>query len=304
MKTVCITGAYGFIGRHVARLYASQGWHVTGIGHGSWDRAEWRQWGISEWHLTDITLESISNYTGRPDVIIHCAGSGSVGFSMNHPYQDFHRTVSTTAAVLEFIRLQSPRTCLVYPSSAGVYGVAEKLPIQESAPLQPISPYGVHKRMAEELCRSYAAHFKISISVVRLFSIYGKTLRKQLLWDACTKLNNNESSFFGSGLERRDWLHIDDTAALLLAAGDNASPDCPIVNGGSGKGISTKEILSELFSCYGRSDLPEFSGSTRPGDPVDYIADISKTSLWGWQPSKTWQEGIREYVEWYKGGAR
>lgn len=303
MKSVCITGAFGFIGRHVARLYASKGWQVTGIGHGSWDRAEWCHWGVSDWHLSDITLDSMVTYAGQPDVIIHCAGSGAVSFSMDHPFQDFQRTVSTITAVLEFIRIQSPATRLVYPSSAGVYGVAEKLPIGVSTPLQPISPYGVHKKIAEELCRSYANHFEISAAVVRLFSIYGNTLRKQLLWDACRKLSSNENVFFGSGEERRDWLHIDDAAALLLVAGENATSDCPTVNGGTGKGTSTREILTELFSCYGCSDTPSFTGSTRPGDPVDYIADISRARQWNWQPSKTWQEGIWEYVEWYKGGA-
>jgi UDP-glucose 4-epimerase len=239
-------------------------------------------------------------YAGRPDVIIHCAGSGSVGFSMDHPFQDFQRTVSTTAAVLEFVRLQSPDSALVYPSSAGVYGIAEKLPINESALLQPISPYGLHKKMAENLCLSYGKHYKIAASVIRLFSIYGNTLRKQLLWDACRKLIHNENSFFGSGQERRDWLHIEDTATLLFAAGQNASPDCPIVNGGSGTGISTREILTELFTYFGSSELPQFTSSNRPGDPVDYIADISRVGQWNWRPLKKWKEGIREYVDWYK----
>ena len=302
MKTICITGAFGFIGRHAAKFYAAKGWHVNGIGHGSWDRAEWQQWGLTDWHLADISLDSMLTYAGRPDVILHCAGSGSVKFSMNHPFQDFQRTVSTTAAVLEFIRLQSPDTRMVYPSSAAVYGVVEKLPIDILAPLQPISPYGVNKKMAEDLCQAYTKHFGVSAAIIRLFSIYGNTLRKQLLWDACAKLIRNENIFFGSGLERRDWLHIDDAAALLFNASEKSSPDCPTVNGGTGKGTSSREILTELFSCFGRSDTPEFNGATRPGDPVDYIADISRT--WNWKPIKNLQEGIREYVEWYKDGAR
>lgn len=302
MKTVCVTGASGFIGRHTSRLYASKGWHVTGIGHGMWDRFEWQHWGISDWHLADINLDSMLTCAGRPDVIIHCAGSGSVGSSMANPFQEFQRTVTTTAAVLEFIRIHSPHTSFVFPSSAGVYGIAKKLPISESAPLQPISIYGVHKKMAEDMCRSYASNLNISVAIVRLFSIFGDTLRKQLLWDACTKLSNNESGFFGSGKERRDWLHIDDAATLLLVAADNASPGSPIVNGGSGVGVTTEAVLTELFSCYGSQDSPRFSGASRPGDPVDYIADISRAGRWGWQPSINWQEGIRKYVEWYKGG--
>lgn len=300
MKIVCITGAYGFIGRNVSCLYASKGWHVIGIGHGSWARKEWRKWGISEWHSADITIETMITYAQRPDVIVHCAGSGSVKFSLENPFQDFQRTVSTTTAVLEFIRLYSPKSKLVYPSSAGVYGVVEEQPIKENSPLQPISPYGVHKKMAEDLIISYSNYFNISASIVRLFSIYGNFLRKQLIWDACTKIKNKDYSFYGSGEEIRDWLHIDDTSSLLFAAGCNASTFCPIINGGSGKGITVREILDVVFNTYNCNESPRFIGSPKPGDPVNYIADISISQKLNWHPIKKWQEGIREYVEWFK----
>lgn len=301
--TVLVTGAYGFVGRNVAKQFANAGWAVVGIGHGSWARAEWRQWGISEWHAADITTDALLTYAGSPEVIVHCAGSGSVGFSVTHPQQDFQRTVGTTVAVLEFARLHATQARLVYPSSAGVYGVAEKLPIAESDLLAPVSPYGVHKKISEEMCCSYAHHFGVSVAIVRLFSVYGIGLRKQLLWDACMKIRNGGNTFFGSGMETRDWLHINDAASLLLAAGERASAECPIVNGGSGQGVLVREVLSELFVCFGRSDTPQFSGVSRSGDPLHYIADIGRLCGWGWQPKTPWREGVREYAEWFKKGA-
>lgn len=301
--TVLVTGAYGFIGRNVAKHFANAGWVVVGIGHGSWAREEWRQWGISEWHTADITADALLTYAGSPEVIVHCAGSGSVGFSMTHPHQDFQRTVGTAVAVLEFARLHAPQARVVYPSSAGVYGVAERLPIAESDPLAPVSPYGVHKTIAEEICCSYAHHFGVSVAIVRLFSVYGFGLRKQLLWDACMKIRNGGNTFFGSGMETRDWLHINDAASLLSAAGERASTECPIVNGGAGQGVLVREVLSELFVRFGRSDTPQFSGASRSGDPLHYIADISRLRSWGWQPKTPWREGVREYAEWFKQGA-
>ena len=303
LKTVIITGGYGFIGRNVAKYFAEHGWVVIGIGHGSWAREEWRQWGIAEWHTADITPDTLLTYGGSPDVIVHCAGSGSVGFSMDHPQQDFHRTVGTTVAVLEFVRLHAPQARVVYPSSAGVYGVAEKFPIAEIAPLVPVSPYGVHKKIAEEMCCSYASHFGISIAIVRLFSVYGIGLRKQLLWDACMKIRNGVNTFFGTGMETRDWLHIDDAATLLFEAGERASAECLVVNGGTGEGVSVNKVLSELFACWGRDDAPLFSGTSRSGDPVHYIADISQLDSWDWQPKTPWRVGIREYAEWFMKGA-
>ncbi len=299
-RTVLVTGAYGFIGRNVAKHSANAGCQVVGIGHGSWAREEWRQWGISEWHATDITTDALLTYAGLPEVIVHCAGSGSVGFSMIHPHQDFQRTVDATVAVLEFVRLHAPQARVVYPSSAGVYGVVEKLPIAEFDPLAPVSPYGVHKRISEEMCCSYAHHFGLSVAIVRLFSVYGIGLRKQLLWDACMKIRNGGNSFFGSGMETRDWLQVDDAASLLLVAGERASVECPIVNGGSGQGVLVRDLLSELFVCFGRSDAPQFSGASRSGDPLHYIADISRLCSWGWQPKMAWREGVRQYAEWFK----
>lgn len=301
-QTALVTGACGFVGRHVARQMASDGWQVIGLGHGSWAREEWQTWGIAEWHSADITLETLITYAGEPDVIVHCAGSGSVGFSMTHPYQDFQRTVTTTLAVLEFARLYAPQARVAYPSSAGVYGVVKKLPIAETDPLSPASPYGVHKCLAEDLCESYARHFNISVAVVRLFSVYGAGLRKQLLWDASQKIMRGENIFFGTGDEIRDWLHVEDAASLLITATGHASAKCPMVNGGSGTGVTVREVLTELFACFERADVPNFSGAARSGDPTGYVADISVARQWGWQPSIGWKDGLRDYMAWFRGG--
>jgi len=303
MKTVCITGAYGFIGRNTAKYYAEQGWHVIGIGHGTWGRTEWKTWGLADWHATDITLDSLITYAGKPDVIIHCAGSGSVTFSMDHPFQDFQRTVDTTAAVLEFARIYNPESRIIFLSSAGVYGSTDKLPIKESTELKPISPYGLHKKMAEDLCLSYTKHLGLHIDVIRFFSIYGNSLRKQLLWDACLKLQNKETTFFGSGREIRDWLHIEDAVSLIYKTAQSATEPGLIINGGTGVGISVQEILGELFRCFDSTDVPQFSGKVRSGDPVHYVADISRSREIGWSPVISWKEGICSYVKWFKKGA-
>ena len=128
------------------------------------------------------------------------------------PFADFQRTVGSTAALLEYIRVDCPGAALVYPSSAAVYGHAVQLPMQEDGPLRPVSPYGVHKKFAEDLIRSHCVMFGLRASIVRLFSIYGEGFRKQLLWDACRKLLAGEREFFGIGDETRDWLHVDDAS--------------------------------------------------------------------------------------------
>jgi UDP-glucose 4-epimerase len=303
LKRAIVTGAYGFVGRHVARAMAAQGYFVKGIGHGAWSRDEWRPWGMSDWHAADVTVETLITYADEPELIVHCAGSGSVGFSMTHPYQDYQRTVGTTLSVLEFVRLYAPRAHVVFPSSAGVYGQVAKMPIRVDNQLNPVSPYGLHKKMAEDLCRSYGAHFGLRSVIVRLFSLYGIGIRKQLLWDACTKISAGNLSFAGTGSETRDWLHIEDAADLMILAASHASKDCPLVNGGTGASVTIRTVVDEIAISLGGYDRPHFSGVVRPGDPVHYEADIVETVRWGWAPRKKLRDELRAYAEWFREGA-
>lgn len=302
-KHAIVTGAYGFLGRHVAKIFSENGYTVTGLGHGTWVRSEWKTWGLSEWHSCTITMEALTTYIQQPDVVVHCAGSGSVGYSLSHPMQDFERTVSTTLTMLEFLRLHSPKTAFIYPSSAAVYGTMATLPIKESAPLFPISPYGVHKKIAEELILSYSHQFALPVAIARLFSLYGPGLRKQLLWDACTKLEKGDFNFSGTGDEVRDWLHVKDAARLFLSLSSRTSPDAIIINGGTGKGTTVKEIVSLLTGDMNVPDSPRFSSVQKRGDPPGYIAEISKAEGLGWKPEISIESGINEYVRWYRSGA-
>ncbi|MBC7488698.1 MAG: NAD-dependent epimerase/dehydratase family protein [Glaciimonas sp.] len=302
-EVVLVTGAYGFVGRHLARALAARGAHVVGIGHGSWGSDEWRRWGLARWHTADVTVETLTTYGGDPDLVFHCAGSGSVAFSMAHPQQDLQRTVVSTLAVLEYLRLHRSGARLVIPSSAGVYGVAARLPISTDAALRPSSPYGVHKKMAEELCRSYAQHFGIRSALVRLFSVYGIGIRKQLLWDACAKLSRGVASFAGTGLETRDWLHVEDAAQLMLIAAQHASTTCPVVNGGEGQAVSICDVVELIATRLGNSPCPTFSGEVRAGDPTHYQADVSGALAWGWVQRHDRVREMNAYVDWYLAGA-
>ncbi len=298
-RNALVTGAAGFVGRHLSRQLAASGWKVIGIGHGAWLRDDWRRWGLYEWHQSDINLETLLTYAGEPELIFHCAGSGSVSFSVRNPYQDYHRTVETAVSTLEYARLHAPHARVVYPSSAAVYGVAQEIPMAESHALIPVSPYGVHKKIAEDLCFSFARHHGLRIAVIRLFSLYGPELRKQLLWDACAKVMAAENRFFGTGDEVRDWLHIDDAVSLFMAAADAASIDCPVLNGGTGVGVSVRDLLSIVFERLASPDRPLFANTARSGDPAQYVADVTRARSLGWRPLVEWKEGVRSYVDWF-----
>lgn len=300
--TVLITGAHGFLGRHAALEFKKEGCRVTGMGHGSWGAAEHALWGIDRYIETDITLPALEGLGKEKfDVIVHCAGSGSVRYSLAHPFEDFSRTVGTTAAVLEYMRLCQGAATLIYPSSAAVYGARADSPIMEDAPTDPISPYGCHKHMVEEMCKSFSKNFGLRTLIIRFFSLYGRGLRKQLLWDACKKFSsgNGEAVFFGDGEETRDWLHIND-AARLIAAMTEYGGSFSIINGGSGLRVTNREVLELLASEFGRGHTVRFNGKIPDGDPRFYLADLSGSAGCGWRPLAPLKDGVRDYVNWFR----
>ena len=299
MTYALVTGAHGFVGRHVARLLGRMGCSVVGLGHGDWTDDSPQAWGLERWRSGDVDGETLAEHGGVPDLVVHCAGSGSVPYSLERPREDFRRTVEATLAVLDFARLHAPAARVVLPSSAAVYGRAKMMPIAVDASLKPLSPYGVHKKMAEDLARSYATHFGVRVAIVRLFSVYGPGLRKQLLWDACRKIVAGTTSFGGDGHETRDWLHVEDAAALLAAAAEAASSMCPTVNGGTGEAISVRTVVDRLADRLGGL-RPEFSGIVRPGDPRDFQADVSGALALGWRPTHSLDEGLDAYADWFR----
>ena len=300
MKKALITGAHGFLGRYCAKEFSRGGWQVVGIGLGRWCGEEPADFGMSAWVESEVTTEALLSIEDKFDAIVHCAGSGSVGFSLSHPYEDFRMTVDTTASVLEFMRLAAPSARLVYPSSAAVYGCNHPGPIREDSHLSPVSPYGMHKRMAEDLCVSYRRSFQVFSAVVRFFSLYGPGLRKQLLWDACHRMAKGGAvEFFGSGEEIRDWLHVCDAARLVRVIAEAPESNL-VVNGGSGNYVTVREVLTRTAASLGGNLQLSFNGCVREGDPKCLAADISLARGLGWTPLVQLEDGIKDYVAWFR----
>lgn len=308
MAFAWITGAHGFIGRNLARSLQVDGYQVAGIGHGAWPEAEAAQWGLSFWLNGEISASNLGQMRqalGLPDVVFHLAGGSSVGAAIAHPHEDFTRTVVSTAELLEWLRQHSPATRLVAISSAAVYGSAHSGPIAEDARLSPFSPYGAHKLMMEELCRSYAANFGLRVALPRLFSVYGPGLKKQLLWDLCGKIAAGGAvELGGSGGELRDWIDVRDVARGLEPVGQLASVEAPVINLASGVATSVRDIGAMVTACWADSTAlareVTFSGCSRPGDPFSLVADVARMRACGIDNRIPVAQGVAEYVAWYR----
>lgn len=297
-----VTGAAGFIGRHLCLELSRKGWRVAGLDFSSWAPGEIQRWGLNGWMSAAVSVEaldSLSQTHGEPQAIFHCAGGSSVSFSLDQPRLDFEQTVVSAADVLEFARQRAGRVAVVYPSSAAVYGRASNAPLNEDMSVLPVSPYGVHKLMVEQMCRFFASQWELPVAIIRLFSVFGDGLKKQLLWDACTKAASGNFVFSGTGEEVRDWLHVSDAVALLALAAAKASPECPRINGGTGIGRTVGQLLKSFGQLWTPPQFPEFTGSRRLGDPDAYVADVTKLNEWGFRPKAVLEECLQDYIGWF-----
>lgn len=297
-----VTGAYGFLGRHTAKYFKALGYEVYALGHGFWRQFEQGEWGVDHWLQGEVTLTNLLKLDIKFDLIIHCGGGGSVAFSMYEPMKDFQRSVQSTLAVLEYMRLHNSDAKLIYPSSPAVQGVHADMPIKEDDNCKPVSPYGVHKKISEDLCLSYIDNFSLNVKIIRFFSIYGDYLKKQLLWDAANKLmdDSKPAIFWGTGSETRDWIHVDD-AVSLIAIVSKKSNIPRIINGGTGKKYTINETLKILRHALGTDKHFTFNLKVRDGDPKYYWSDITKATAIGWEQSVTFNDGVRRYAKWFMG---
>jgi UDP-glucose 4-epimerase len=309
MPLAWITGARGFLGRNLAQHLAAHGTRVAGVGHGHWPAAEANRAGLAFWINGDIgaaSLDLLLKESGRPDVIYHLAGGSAVGPSFANPLEDFERTVHATARLFDWIRRCCADAPVVAVSSAAVYGAGHAEPLAEDTPARPYSPYGYHKAIMEALCRSYGENFGARSAIVRVFSAYGPGLRKQILWDLCSRLSSTTESLTldGTGLERRDWIHAGDVARLLvLVAQTLPSAEAPVVNGATGEGHSVAEFAEQVLQAWGAGRAVRFSGRSRPGDPINLVADVTRLRALGFVPQVALAQGIRSYVDWFRQSA-
>lgn len=305
-----ITGANGFLGRYTARRFARAGWRVVGIGRSAIDDDFTAAWGIARWVAGPFgpeLLERVGEIAGDavPAVVVHALGSGTVGVVAADPPAAFDATVRSTMLLLDHLRRTAPETRILYPSSAAAYGGNDGQALAEDVPVNPVSTYGWHKVMAETLLAEARGLHGMTATAVRFFSLYGPGLRKQVLWDWSRRILTADAGqhleFSGTGEEIRDFLHVEDAAALLLHLAGCEAASCPaVLNGGTGTGTSLRRLATDLAVALGCRPAIVFDGHVRIGDPPCYRADPSRLAACGFVPSIGLPAGLNDYAAWAK----
>jgi UDP-glucose 4-epimerase len=280
---ILITGSRGFVGGSVGRYAARAGHEIVGIGRATQADVGWPGAYVS----ADIISSDLSGVVREfaPDVVLHAAGTASVGASLQSPLDDLRAALLTWANTLDSVRRSGLRPLLLYASSAAVYGNPSTLPVGEDAPVRPISPYGFHKAACELLAHEYAECFALDIIVCRLFSVIGAAQQRLLAWELYRQFAGDDSTVWlhGTGTETRDYLHIDDVAAALLdmAAArieetDGGRGRCLVVNVASGEETSVLALAAQIGQFVAPRKEIRCQGLERASDPRAWRADIAR----------------------------
>lgn len=316
MKRILVTGAAGFIGSWLTERLLDRGDAVVGFDNFDpfYDRA------IKERNLTTAS--------GRPrfrlvegdlrdsravdalfggeafDAVVHLAARAGVRPSLVDPAGYCETNLTGTANLLESMRKADCRR-LVFASSSSVYGNNRKVPFHEDDRVDfPISPYAATKKAGEELCHVYHAVHGFSILALRFFTAYGPRQRPEMAIHAFTRrlFDGEPIPVFGDGSMERDFTYVDDVVDGVEAAVDHVIGEAGfrILNLGESEPIRLGDLIEALERATGRTATID-RRPVPPGDVDRTFADVSRArELLGYRPRVGLDEGLRNFVAWYR----
>jgi UDP-glucose 4-epimerase len=300
-----VTGGAGYIGSAVAAQLVAAGHQVTVLDDLSTGHADAVPDGAVFVH-GDIRHDAAPLLAGGTDAVLHFAAKSLVGESTAKPALYWSANLGGTIALLDAMHTAQVRR-IVFSSTAAVYGEPESVPITETAPPRPTSPYGASKLAVDTTLAEHARMYGLGAVSLRYFNVAGA---HQVASGWLSERHSQETHLIpnvlgiaqsGDGPLRifgddyptpdgtcvRDYIHVTDLAAAHLLALDAAAPgEHKVYNLGSGTGFSNREVLAACREVTGL-DIPAQAGPRRPGDPAVLVAssDRIRADL-GWAPGR------------------
>jgi UDP-glucose 4-epimerase len=307
MKTI-VTGAAGFIGSHVSEQLIRAGHTVVGIDiftdYYSRDRKERN---LAALRTSDrFTLEEIALADADWDRLLdgvtwifHLAAQAGVRKSWG---RDFHvytvNNVEGTQTLLEACKGR-PIERLVYASSSSVYGDDVQLPMREDARPQPVSPYGVTKLSAEQLCHLYYVNYGLPAVSMRYFTVYGPRQRPDMGFHKffLAAMRNEPIPVFGDGRQTRDFTFVSDAVAATVSASTLGTPGA-VYNIGGGSRVELLDVFELIGRITGRPLRLQML-EPQAGDMRDTYADTARARAdLAFAPAVTLEQGLRAQFQW------
>jgi UDP-glucose 4-epimerase len=289
-----VTGGAGFIGSNLVDALVARGDDVTVVDDLSTGKRE-NVNGAARLVEADIRSADLAGAFGGAEVVFHLAAQADVPTSVAKPVFDAEVNVIGTVRVLE----AAGDTQVVFSSTGGaIYGECER-PAREDDPRRPLSPYGVAKLAAEEYLAGWNRLHGTVHSARRFANVYGPRQEAGLEGGVVAIFLNamadgGQTAIYGDGTQTRDFVHVDDVVAGLLAA-----PSLPgVFNIGSGVETTVAE-LHELCRKVTGDDRPPREAPAREGDIHRSVLDVSLAEAeLGWRPQVSLEGGLRGTWEW------
>ena len=312
MTTSIVTGVAGFIGSHLAEALLRQGDRVIGVDHFNdyYDPALKRK-NIAEleqnakFELVEGDIQSL-NWVGlleTAEVIYHQAAQAGVRASWGTGFRAYtDRNVNATQVLLEAAMAAPRLQRFVFASTSSVYGNAETLPTYETTCPQPVSPYGITKLAAEQLCWLYHQNFGVPVTALRYFTVYGPRQRPDMAFHKFFKavIDDRAIPVFGDGQQTRDFTFVSDAIAANLAAATIPEAIGEVFNIGGGSRVVLANVINTMEQIVGQP-IKRQHIDRAIGDARHTAADVSKAQkLLGYQPQVSLAAGLSQEWQWIR----
>jgi len=311
MKARClVTGVAGFIGSHLAERLLSDGFAVVGIDC----LTDYYDKRIKSDNLSHLLKHDGFEFVGESindtdldaalqnvDTVFHQAAQAGVRASWGDEFDTYiDCNIRATQRLCEAIR-RNPVQRVVYASSSSVYGETTQLPMNEGHPTRPISPYGVSKLDAENLCLLYGRAYGMPIVCLRYFTVYGPRQRPDMAFHKFIRaaLRGDPIEVYGNGEQTRDFTYVSDAVDANIRAMAYAG-DETVFNIGGGIRVTINRVLDIIGAIPGTTVDARFTARQR-GDVTHTFADTTRArGELGFAPAVSLEDGIARELEWIR----
>lgn len=312
-RRVLVTGAAGFIGSHLVEALVRSGAVVRAfVRYNSRNDHGWLEADTTD-VANDIEVyrgdlvnpEAVAGAVEGCDVVLHLGALIPIPYSYRHPREFVAANVVATTNVLEAVR-RNGVSRLVHTSSSEVYGTPLAVPIAETHPLRPQSPYAATKVGADQLASSYWLSFGTPVVIVRPFNTFGpRQSARAVIPTIVSQALTGDVVELGSTDTTRDFTYVEDTVSGIMRCAEVAGVEGEVINLGTGVETSVADLVTRILALTDRAvEVTSVSDRMRPpaSEVERLVAATDKAEqLLGWGPTVDLEEGLRRTVEWFRG---